>query len=122
MKRSRSFAFVVVLTVVLLAAFGNVSASQNNDSPKLVKSPLAIALTPTPTLTKGTPTPRGTPPSTKPVAGEKANKARRVNLESQNTQAPRQTTGGWQLVYSDGFETGNWPYSPWTVVDLSTDG
>jgi hypothetical protein len=122
MKRSSGFAFVVVLTALILTAFGNVSASQNNDGPKLVKSPLAIAPTPTPTLTKGTPTPRRTPPSTKPAPGEKANKARRVILESQNIQAPRQTTAGWQLVYSDGFETGNWPYAPWSVVDLSNDG
>ncbi len=122
MKRSSGFAFVVVLTVLILAAFGNVSASQNNDSPKLVKSPLAIAPTPTPKLTKGTPTPRKTPPSTKPAPGANATKPRPINLESQNPQSPRQITAGWQLVYGDGFETGNWPYSPWSVVDLSNDG
>ncbi|MEM3459974.1 MAG: hypothetical protein QXO24_01985 [Candidatus Micrarchaeaceae archaeon] len=122
MKRPRILTFVAIL-LALLAAFRNVSASQNGET-RFQTSSADILPTPTPPVPKGTPPQKTTtrPPSTKPASGQNVSRVRRVNLGRQSAQMPRQPTGDWQLIYSDGFETGNWPYSPWTVTDLSQDG
>ena len=121
MKRSRILTFVAILLAwAVLAAFGNVSASQNGEKSR-VRSPLAIVATPTsPLMPRGTSYPKTTltHPPAKPTSKQSESKEQRDKSGAPHARLPKQPSGTWQLITSESFEYG-FPSAGWEARDLN---